>query len=141
MKYRVYTGIVELDEDSGTLFGRVTGLRDTITFQGESVAEVVRAFHDSVDDYLEFCAQGGESPEKPYSGQFVLRIDAQLHREMASTAEAQDISLNALVERALKSAFPSQPPVTGPPPQAALKTRRAGKRRPKTAKGRRRREG
>ena len=73
MKYKGYTGIVELDEESGTLFGRVIGLRDVITFQGESVAEIVQAFHDSVDDYLEFCVQRGESPEKPYSGQFVLR--------------------------------------------------------------------
>jgi predicted HicB family RNase H-like nuclease len=113
MKYKGYTGIVELDEESGTLFGRVIGLRDMITFQGESVTEVVQAFHDSVDDYLEFCTQRGESPEKPYSGQFVLRIDPQLHREMAMTAEAQDVSLNALVESTLKSAFPSlAPPVT-----------------------------
>ena len=110
MKYKGYTGIVELDEESGTLFGRVIGLRDMITFQGESVTEVVQAFHDSVDDYLEFCTQRGESPEKPYSGQFVLRIDPQLHRELAMTAEAQDVSLNALVESALKSVFPPLAP-------------------------------
>ena len=73
MKYKGYTGIVELEEGSEILFGRVIGLRDVITFQGESVAEITQAFHDSVDDYLEFCAERGESPEKPYSGQFVLR--------------------------------------------------------------------
>jgi predicted HicB family RNase H-like nuclease len=105
MKYKGYTGIVELDEESGTLFGRVVGLRDVITFQGESVAEVVQAFHDSVDDYLEFCTQRGESPERPYSGQFVLRIDPQLHRQIASTAEARHLSLNALIENVLKGAF------------------------------------
>ena len=106
MKYKGYTGIVELDEESGTLFGRVIGLRDVITFQGESVAEIVQAFHDSVDDYLEFCVQRGESPEKPYSGQFVLRIDPSLHREIASAAEAQDVSLNSLVESAAQENFP-----------------------------------
>jgi predicted HicB family RNase H-like nuclease len=63
MKYKGYTGLVELEEGSDVLFGRVIGLRDVITFQGESVAEVTRAFHDSVDDYLEFCAERGESPE------------------------------------------------------------------------------
>jgi predicted HicB family RNase H-like nuclease len=68
MKYKGYTGIVEFDEASGVLFGRVIGLRDVITFEGESVAEVIQAFHDSVDVYLEFCAERGESPEKPYSG-------------------------------------------------------------------------
>jgi predicted HicB family RNase H-like nuclease len=107
MKHKGYTAIIEFDEESGTLFGRVIGLRDMITFQGESVAEVVQAFHDSVDDYLEFCVQRGESPEKPYSGQFVLRIDPLLHREIASTAEARRMSLNALIENVLTGAFPT----------------------------------
>ena len=80
MKYKGYTGVVEFDEESGSLYGRVIGLRDVITFQGESVAEVTQAFRDSVDDYLEFCAKRGRTPEKPYSGQFVLRIDPGLHR-------------------------------------------------------------
>ncbi len=105
MKYKGYTGVVELDEESGVLFGRVVGLRDTITFQGESVAEVIRAFHDSVDDYLEFCADRGESPEKPYSGQFVLRVNPKLHRVMAHAAEESGASLNSLIEQRLRESF------------------------------------
>jgi predicted HicB family RNase H-like nuclease len=145
MKYKGYTGIVELDDESGTLFGRVIGLRDVITFQGESVAEIVQAFHDSVDDYLEFCAQRGESPERPYSGQFVLRIDPSLHREMASAAEAQDVSLNSLVESALKKTFLTPAPDVTPKtpratttklaPEAGIKTvpsRKSTSKTPKT---------
>ena len=105
MKYKGYAGVVELDEESGVLFGRVIGLRDVITFQGTSVAEVVQAFHDSVDDYLEFCAERGESPEKPYSGHFVLRIDPQLHRVMSHAAEERGASLNSLIEDRLKESF------------------------------------
>jgi predicted HicB family RNase H-like nuclease len=105
MKYKGYTGVVEFDEDSGTLFGHVIGLRDGITFQGDSVAEVIQAFHDSVDDYLEFCAERGESPEKPYSGQFVLRIDPQLHRVMSHAAEERGVSLNRLIEEKLTLMF------------------------------------
>jgi predicted HicB family RNase H-like nuclease len=105
MKYKGYTGVVELDEDAGVLFGHVIGLRDVITFEAGSVAEVVQAAHDSVDDYLEFCAQRGESPEKPDSGQFVLRVDPQLHRALVHAAEAQGTSLNALIEGTLKRAF------------------------------------
>ena len=62
MKYKRYTGVVELEEGSDVLFGRVIGLRDVITFQGESVAEVTQAFHDSVDDYLDFCASAARVP-------------------------------------------------------------------------------
>jgi predicted HicB family RNase H-like nuclease len=105
MKYKGYTGVVEFDEESGVLFGRVIGLRDLITFEGDSVAEVTRAFHDSVDVYLELCAERGEDPEKPFSGQFVLRIDPKLHRVMSQAAEERGVSLNALVEGALRSTF------------------------------------
>ena len=59
MKYKGYTGVVEFDEESGSLYRGVIGLRDVITFQGESVAEVTQAFRDSVNDYLEFCAKRG----------------------------------------------------------------------------------
>jgi len=110
MKYKGYTGVVELDEESAMLFGRVIGLRDVITFQGSSVAEVIQAFHDSVDDYLEFCAERGESPEKPYSGQFVLRVDPRLHGAMAHAAEARGASLNALIEDTLEKTFGTSKP-------------------------------
>ena len=65
MKYKGYLGVVELDEDSGILFGEVTGLRDVITFQGETVAETIQAFHDSVDDYLEFCKAQRKTRRSP----------------------------------------------------------------------------
>jgi predicted HicB family RNase H-like nuclease len=126
MKYKGYTGVVEFDEDSNTLFGHVIGLRDGITFQGDSVSEVIQAFHDSVDDYLEFCAERGESPEKPFSGQFVLRIDPQLHRAMSHAAEERGVSLNSLVEEQLRAVFI-------PPAETARPARGA---RPKTAEAR-----
>jgi predicted HicB family RNase H-like nuclease len=31
-----------------------------------------KAFRDSVDDYLDFCAERGEEPDKPFSGRFML---------------------------------------------------------------------
>ena len=124
MKYKGYTGVVELDEELGVLFGRVIGLRDVITFQGSSVAEVVRAFHDSVDDYLEFCATRGEDPEKPYSGQFVLRIDPQLHRAMVHAAEARGSSLNALIEETLGGVFLRRQAEPSGEPSGSLNRRR-----------------
>jgi predicted HicB family RNase H-like nuclease len=105
LKYKGYTGVVEFDAESGVLFGRVIGLRDVITFQGDSVSEVIRALHDSVDVYLEFCESRGESPEKPFSGNFVLRLDPNLHRAISHAAEAQGASLNALIESTLERTF------------------------------------
>ena len=47
------------------MFGRVIDMKDVITFKGTTVDEIRQAFHDSVDDYLEFCAQLGKEPERP----------------------------------------------------------------------------
>jgi predicted HicB family RNase H-like nuclease len=54
LEYKGYQGAVEPED--GSFFGRAIGLRDVITFEGESFAEVEQAFHDSIDDYLAFCA-------------------------------------------------------------------------------------
>lgn len=105
MGYKGYTGVAEVDEEAGVIVGRVLGLRDVITFQGETVAQVRKAFEDSVDDYLEFCAERGESPERPYSGKFIVRVKPELHRALATSAEASGLSLNTLVETVLSEKF------------------------------------
>ncbi|MFN9157004.1 MAG: type II toxin-antitoxin system HicB family antitoxin, partial [Planctomyces sp.] len=74
MEYKGYIGKVEFDEEAEIIHGEVINTRDVITFQGDSVAEVKKAFHESVDDYLEFCKARGETPDKPFSGQFITRI-------------------------------------------------------------------
>jgi hypothetical protein len=66
--YKGYTGqITSVDEIRGTFHGNIVGIQDVVTFQGATVKELVQAFHDSVDDYLAFCEERGESPEKPPS--------------------------------------------------------------------------
>ncbi len=62
MMYKGYKGEVVVDEDAGVLHGHVTSIRDVVTFEGTTVAEIVQAFHDSVDDYLAFCAELGQDP-------------------------------------------------------------------------------
>jgi predicted HicB family RNase H-like nuclease len=130
LKYKGYTGVTELDTDAGVIFGRVIGLRDVITFQGTTVEEVVKEFRESVDVYLEFCASRGEEPEKPYSGQFVLRIDPSLHRAIAHAAEALGTSLNSLIESELEVAFN---PGAGKAKTFTYKTKNPLTRKPKRA--------
>ncbi len=108
MEYKGYIGKVEIDDEVGILYGEVINVRDVITFEGASVEEIQQAFHDSVDDYLEFCAERGESPEKPFSGKFVLRLPAELHRKAYIQAKLKDQSLNSWVTEVLQSALENQ---------------------------------
>ena len=60
-----------------------------------------RAFRESVDDYLDFCRERGEEPDKPCSGQFMVRVGSDLHRKAAAVASAAGQSLNAWVAGSL----------------------------------------
>jgi predicted HicB family RNase H-like nuclease len=104
MEYKGYLGRVEFDDDANLFHGEVIGTRDVITFQGTTVAQLRSAFRESIDDYLDFCKQRGEEPEKPYSGQFLARISPDLHRQISLAALAADKSLNAWVAEMLESA-------------------------------------
>ncbi|WP_300774386.1 type II toxin-antitoxin system HicB family antitoxin [uncultured Desulfovibrio sp.] len=94
MRYKGYTGTVEYSEEDGCLFGRLSGIDDIISYEGESVSEIRRAFQEAVDDYLADCAATGKQPEKPYSGRFVLRLDPELHARLAMRAREAGKSLN-----------------------------------------------
>jgi predicted HicB family RNase H-like nuclease len=114
LEYRGYLGVVEADD--GAFVGRVAGLRDVITFEGDTYAEVEQAFHDSVDDYLAFCDARGEPPDRPYSGKIPLRVDPELHRRAAAQAQAAGVSLNQWIAGRLEQVLvtPRAPTANSP---------------------------
>ena len=105
MEYKGYFAKVEFDDDANTFHGEVINLRDVITFEGETVRELKKAFQDSVDDYLDFCAKRGEDPEKPYSGKFVVRVEPEIHKNISIEARRTGKSLNVWVSDALSKAL------------------------------------
>jgi predicted HicB family RNase H-like nuclease len=104
MEYKGYVGMVEIDDKVDIFHGEVANLRDVITFQGRSVDELRQAFVDSIDDYLSWCAERGKTPDKPFSGKFVVRLDPETHREISTAARKSGKSLNAWVTDNLAAA-------------------------------------
>ncbi|MGB5597010.1 MAG: type II toxin-antitoxin system HicB family antitoxin [Crocosphaera sp.] len=103
MKYKGYEAVVSLDDELGIFHGEVINIRDVITFQGQSVEELRKAFIESVEDYLEFCSERGEEPDKPFSGRFLVRIDPELHKQIYVKAKQEGKSLNTWVQEKLSS--------------------------------------
>jgi predicted HicB family RNase H-like nuclease len=66
--HKGYIGVLQVDHDAGVLRGKVVNTRDTITFQGKTIAEANQALRDSVEDYLKFCRSLGERPEMTFAG-------------------------------------------------------------------------
>lgn len=104
LKYKGYMTMIEFSAEDGLLFGKIEGIGDLVNFMGESVKEIEQAFHDAVDDYLDFCNEMGKEPEKPYRGSFNIRISPNLHRAAAVRARESGVSLNRFVETALMDA-------------------------------------
>lgn len=97
MNYKGYFGTAEFDDEAKIFHGEVEGLRDVVTYQGRTVDELVQAFHDSIDDYLEFCSKRGEAPEKPVSGKLLLRLPTAVHRYVLGAAKSEGVSINAYI--------------------------------------------
>jgi len=102
LKYKGYTGHADYDDEAGIFHGEVLHTRDVITFQGRSVKELETAFRDSVDDYLAWCAERGKTPDKPYSGKFVIRIPPEMHRQLVEVSSRQGKSVNTIVVEQLQ---------------------------------------
>ncbi|RPJ23082.1 MAG: type II toxin-antitoxin system HicB family antitoxin [Desulfobacteraceae bacterium] len=101
MKYKGYTGYVEFDDEAGVFHGEVLDLRDVVTFQGKTVEEIKKAFRESIDEYLEFCKERNEKPDKPFSGRLMVRLPPLLHRKVFISARREGKSLNQWIAEKL----------------------------------------
>ena len=102
MNYKGYIGKAEYDGDNHIFAGIVVNTRTVITFQGTTVEELEKEFHNSVDYYIEWCKKDGVEPEKTYSGKFNVRFSPELHQKAAIRAKILGISLNSFVEKAVE---------------------------------------
>ena len=133
IEYKGYTGVLEFDPSIDAFHGRIVGLQDVVTFQGTSLDELRSEMAESVDDYLEFCAEVGKEPERPYRGEFLVRTTPELHRAATIEAEAAGLSLNAWVEAAITSVVRERRPGYGE--SQDTKKKRAGRRKKASAGG------
>lgn len=104
MIYKGYAARIEFDAEDELFTGRIAGIADVVGFHADSVASLVAAFHEAVDDYLATCAKIGKEPQKAYSGNLMLRIAPQVHASAIAAAEASGKSLNQWGEEVLREA-------------------------------------
>ncbi len=97
-----YVARVEPDEEAGLLHGEVVNTRDVLTFKGRELDELKTAFAETIADYLEWCRERGKEPERPYSGNFTVRVSPELHRRIAAAAAREGKSVDAFVASTLE---------------------------------------
>ncbi len=104
MTYKGYAAHIGYSDEDELFVGRIVGIKDIITFHGESINEVRDAFHEAVDFYLATCAERGEQPNKPYSGKLLVRMPVETHAAVATMAEVNGKSINQWIVETLEHA-------------------------------------
>ena len=101
LEYKGYYAVLNFSAEDEVFFGKLIGINDLVSFEGNSVTELKAAFQEAVDDYLETCRELKKQPEKTYKGVFNVRIPSELHRKAAMVAAQKKLTLNELVRTAI----------------------------------------
>ena len=102
LSYKGYFGSVNFSAADEVFFGKIEGIHDLVSFEGETVKELKHEFQKAVDDYILFCKKNGNPILKSLMGSFNIRIKPDLHQKAAIVALKKNISLNQLVQEAIE---------------------------------------
>ncbi len=101
LNYKGFIGSVHFSADDNVFFGKLEGINDLVTFEGETVKELTDAFHYAVDGHIKDCEKENIAVEKSYKGSFNVRLTPELHRRIAISAKMRGESINKFVFEAL----------------------------------------
>ncbi|MBM4140536.1 MAG: type II toxin-antitoxin system HicB family antitoxin [Nitrospira sp.] len=104
LTYKDFIGSVHFSSEDKVFHGKIEGITDLITFEGKSVEELIKAFHEAVDDYIALCKEAGKETIKSCKGSFNVRVPSELHIRAMKQAAKLGISLNQLVQKAIEKA-------------------------------------
>ena len=102
LTYKGFIGSVHFSAEDKVFHGKIEGIDDLVTFEGQSVDELLKAFHEEVDDYIKLCKEIGKEPTRSYKGSFNVRISPETHRKIVEKATRMGLSLNQLVQKAIE---------------------------------------
>ena len=102
LSYKGFIGSVHFNAEDKVFYGKIEGIDDLVTFEGKSVDELIKTFHEEVDDYIELCKEQGKEPLRSYKGSFNVRVSPEIHRRAVESATKKGLSLNQLVQKAIE---------------------------------------
>jgi predicted HicB family RNase H-like nuclease len=107
---RNYRQIVFWSDEDGEYVATCPAFGPGVSALAPTAAQALRELHTVLEMVLESYHQQGDSLPPPdaapatYSGKFVVRVPKTLHQKLAEQADAEGVSLNALVTSALAEA-------------------------------------
>lgn len=68
LDYKGYFTVIHYATPDKVFYGKIEGISDLVTFESESSSEIVKEFHEAVDDYLDSCKEFGKEPNRQLKG-------------------------------------------------------------------------
>ena len=90
LEYKGYHAKIYFDARDEIFVGEVFGLNDSLNFHGNTVQELKEMFRQCIDNYREF------------KGNFNIRVQPELHRQLAYNALKEGKSLNQYINESLE---------------------------------------
>lgn len=75
MEYKGYIAEFTFDEKLELFQGKVSNIRDVVTFQAKSIENLRYAFKDDINEYIEWSKKYGNKPEKPSP---IIQVDVPI---------------------------------------------------------------
>ena len=66
------------------------------------IKELIKSFHEAVNDYIEICKLNEKPIHKSFKGNFNVRIPAELHKKAVQKSILSGQSLNQFVKEAIE---------------------------------------
>ncbi|MCJ7582912.1 MAG: type II toxin-antitoxin system HicB family antitoxin [Candidatus Aminicenantes bacterium] len=102
LKHEGFIGSVHFSSEDECFFGKIEGIDDLISFEGQDVKSLKEAFVDAVTDYQAICEKSNKPLYKSYKGSFNVRIAPDLHKKAVQKSIMMGISLNQLIQKAIE---------------------------------------
>jgi len=102
LEHKSYTGSIEYSKEDDLLYGKVLGIRGLISYEGRTGQELENDFREAIEEYLLDCTREGIAPERPFKGNFNVRISSELHQKATLLAIEDKMSLNSFVAESIR---------------------------------------
>jgi predicted HicB family RNase H-like nuclease len=105
LTYKGFIGFVQFSSDDNVFCGKVEGINDLITFEGQTVQELKEAFQYVIDEHIKDCEKENVPLKKSYKGSFNIRLTPDLHRKAAVTAKMRGQTLNEFIKKSIEKSI------------------------------------
>ena len=99
MEHWGWVGSIEVSPTDGVLHGKLLNTEDLVSYEGETVVDLIKDFHETVEEYVDFCLRNSKPAQPRDEANIFTKIE--LFRELTETAKQKNMSVESCIEESL----------------------------------------